>query len=50
MARFAHWVEPELVVEVGFGEWTSGDMLRHPSYIGLRIDKDASRVVREPSP
>jgi len=48
--RRAHWVEPELVVEVSFGEWTSGDILRHPSFEGLRIDKSADEVVREPSP
>jgi bifunctional non-homologous end joining protein LigD len=35
---------------VEFGEWTSAGMLRHPSFVGLRIDKDARRVVREPSP
>jgi bifunctional non-homologous end joining protein LigD len=46
----AHWVEPELVVEVAFGEWTSAGILRHPSYEGLRIDKDPATVVREPSP
>lgn len=43
----AHWVEPELVAEVGFTEWTSGGKLRHPRYLGLRRDKPASDVVRE---
>lgn len=45
-----HWVAPELVVEVGFGEWTSSGRLRHPRYLGLRPDKDPVDVVREPSP
>ncbi|HUW02744.1 MAG TPA: non-homologous end-joining DNA ligase [Acidimicrobiales bacterium] len=42
------WVTPELVVEVAFAEWTSDGRLRHPAYLGRRIDKDASDVVREP--
>jgi bifunctional non-homologous end joining protein LigD len=50
VARHGRWVEPELVVEVSFGEWTSGDILRHPSYEGLRLDTSADEVVREPSP
>ena len=50
VARHGRWVEPELVVEVSFGEWTSADILRHPSYEGLRLDKPAHEVVREPSP
>jgi bifunctional non-homologous end joining protein LigD len=50
VARHGRWVEPELVVEVTFGEWTSGDIMRHPSFEGLRFDKSADEVVREPSP
>ncbi len=42
-----HWITPELVAEIGFGEWTSGGRLRHPRYLGLRRDKDASDVERE---
>ncbi|HUJ04774.1 MAG TPA: non-homologous end-joining DNA ligase [Streptosporangiaceae bacterium] len=49
-ARGAVWVEPELVVEVEFAEWTSSGRLRAPSYQGLRTDKDPAEVVREPSP
>jgi bifunctional non-homologous end joining protein LigD len=45
----AHWVRPELVAEVGFGNWTDEGLLRHPVYLGLRNDVDPSRVVREPS-
>jgi len=46
--RGAHWVRPELVVEVAFGEWTQDGRLRHPSYLGQRTDKDPHEVVREP--
>jgi ATP-dependent DNA ligase len=42
-----HWVEPRLVCEVGFSEWTSAGELRHPRFQGLRDDKDAGEVVRE---
>lgn len=45
--RGAHWVEPTLVAEVGFAEWTRGGKLRHPRYVGLRPDKPARAVVRE---
>jgi bifunctional non-homologous end joining protein LigD len=41
------WVEPEVVVEVAFHEWTSAGVLRAPRYKGLRDDKPASEVVRE---
>jgi ATP-dependent DNA ligase len=43
----AHWVRPELVVQVAFIEWTAHDKLRHPRFLGLRIDKAAREVVRE---
>jgi bifunctional non-homologous end joining protein LigD len=43
----AHWVRPELVAEVAFTEWTSDGRLRHPSFQGLRADKDPKEVVRE---
>jgi bifunctional non-homologous end joining protein LigD len=45
--RGTRYVEPELVAEVEFTEWTSQGMLRHPSYKGLRDDKRASDVVLE---
>jgi len=41
------WVEPELVAEIGFTEWTDAGRLRHPRYLGLRRDKDPRDVVRE---
>jgi bifunctional non-homologous end joining protein LigD len=42
-----HWVEPKLVVEVAFTEWTGDGRLRHPSFVGLREDKPARQVRRE---
>jgi bifunctional non-homologous end joining protein LigD len=45
--RHVTWVEPKLVAEVGFSEWTRDGRLRHPRYLGLREDKAASEVVRE---
>jgi DNA ligase D-like protein (predicted ligase) len=42
-----HWVEPKLVGEVGFSEWTTAGELRHPRYEGLRRDKDPASVFRE---
>ena len=44
----ARWVRPEMVVQVEFGEWTVDGVLRHPSYLGERTDKDPRDVVREP--
>jgi len=42
-----HWVRPELVVQVGFAEWTGHGRLRLPRFIGIRTDKPATDVVRE---
>ena len=39
-ARGAYWVEPQLVGEVAFTEWTSDQVLRHPSWRGLRPGKN----------
>ena len=44
-----HFVEPRLVAEVEFSEWTRGGELRAPSFKGLRPDKDPRDVVREES-
>jgi bifunctional non-homologous end joining protein LigD len=41
------WLRPELVAELEFGEWTGDGRLRHPSYLGLRDDKDARDVTRD---
>jgi bifunctional non-homologous end joining protein LigD len=42
-----HWVQPQLVAQIGFSEWTRDGQLRHPRFQGLRRDKAASEVVRE---
>jgi bifunctional non-homologous end joining protein LigD len=42
-----HWVEPRLVGQVAFSEWTPAGQLRHPRFEGLRRDKDPATVVRE---
>ncbi|MDD3718954.1 MAG: non-homologous end-joining DNA ligase [Actinomycetota bacterium] len=42
-----HWVEPLLVAQVGFTEWTPDNRLRHPRYLGLRRDKRPREVRRE---
>ena len=44
------WVEPALVIEARFNEWTAGGVLRQPVFVGLRDDKDPLRVRREPQP
>ncbi|HVP89922.1 MAG TPA: non-homologous end-joining DNA ligase [Terriglobales bacterium] len=45
--RNVHWVTPALVGEAAFAEWTRGDKLRHPRFLGLRRDKEPGEVVRE---
>jgi bifunctional non-homologous end joining protein LigD len=49
-AAGARWVEPRLVGEVSFSDWTSEERLRHPVWRGLRPDKSVSEVQREPWP
>lgn len=46
-ARNAIWVDPRLVAEVEFAGWTGDGRLRHPSFKGLRNDKDVTEVFRE---
>jgi bifunctional non-homologous end joining protein LigD len=41
------WVEPRLVAQVRFSEWTHDNHLRHPVYLGIRDDKTAAEVTRE---
>jgi bifunctional non-homologous end joining protein LigD len=43
----AHWVRPEIVVQVGFTEWTVYGKLRHPRLLGVRSDKRPRDVVSE---
>ena len=45
--RTCSWVEPELVAQIKFTEWTSDNQLRQPVFLGLRTDKAAKKVVRE---
>src|SRR5437016_8699371 len=43
----AHWVRPEVVVQIAFIEWTVPGKLRHSRFQGIRTDKSARQVVRE---
>jgi len=47
LPRRAHWVRPEVVVQVAFIEWTVHGKLRHPRLLGVRTDKPAREVVKE---
>ena len=49
LPRHGHWVRPEIVVQIGFIEWTVHGKLRHPRLLGVRADKNPRDVVREPS-
>ena len=49
-ARDAHWVEPELVGEVSYGELTEPGRMRHPVWHGLRTDKAPDDVTWEGQP
>ncbi|GAA2875353.1 hypothetical protein GCM10010443_42110 [Actinoplanes cyaneus] len=49
-ARQARWVEPVLVGEVAFRNWTPEGRLRHPSWRGLRTDRGVSSARRHPDP
>ena len=44
-----HWVKPELVAEVQFASWSGSGRVRQAVYLGLREDKAATEVVREPA-
>ncbi len=46
-AKGVHWTRPQLVAEVEFSAWTEDGLLRHPSFKGLREDKEAMDVVKE---
>jgi len=49
--RETHWIKPKMIAEVAFTEWTSDGSIRHPSFQGLREDKNPKEVVREePTP
>jgi hypothetical protein len=42
-----HWVQPVLVAQINFTEWTSDHQLRQPVFLGLRTDKQPKDVFRE---
>ena len=44
-----HFVRPKLVAQIRFTEWTRDGYMRHPAFLGLRIDKDPRSCVRERS-
>ena len=46
-ASGVHWVEPKLVAEIAFTQWTDGGTVRHGTFQGLRADKPAKAVTRE---
>ena len=41
------WLQPELVAQIEFAEWTPDNHLRHSKFIGLREDKEVREVLRE---
>jgi len=43
-----HWTKPELVAQIRFVEWTAEHRLRHAAFVGVRTDKGAEDVRREP--
>jgi bifunctional non-homologous end joining protein LigD len=45
--KLCHWIEPKIVCQIKFEEWTKDHRLRQPVFLGLREDKDAKEVVRE---
>ncbi len=47
--RTTVWVEPKLVAEVRFAAWSGAGRLRHAAFLGLRADKEAEDIVREPA-
>jgi bifunctional non-homologous end joining protein LigD len=45
--KLCTWLEPKLVCQIRFAEWTHDRHLRQPAFLGLREDKDPREVVRE---
>lgn len=46
-AKGVHWVQPKLICEVEFAEWTGEGVLRQASFISLRSDKPVKGIIRE---
>jgi bifunctional non-homologous end joining protein LigD len=46
--REMQWAKPQLVEQIRFVEWTAENRLRHAAFLGLRFDKSARDVRREP--
>lgn len=46
-ARMCHWVNPKIVVQIKFGNWTRDRLLRHASFQGIRDDKSPNEVVHD---
>jgi bifunctional non-homologous end joining protein LigD len=46
-ARGVHWVEPSLVGEVQFAEWTREGVVRQAAFVGMRTDKPAAQIIHE---
>lgn len=46
-ARGVYWIEPELVCEVEFAEWTRGGIVRQAAFVAMRSDKTPGQVVHE---
>jgi bifunctional non-homologous end joining protein LigD len=49
LERTIHWVKPGLVAETSFAAWSGAGRVRHAVFLGLREDKAAKEVVREPA-
>jgi len=47
MMKKMHWVNPKLVAQIKFAEWTRDGKLRAPVFLGLREDKKPIDVIRE---
>jgi len=47
MMKKMHWVNPKFVAQIKFAEWTRDEKLRQPVFLGMREDKEATKVRRE---
>jgi bifunctional non-homologous end joining protein LigD len=48
-SRGVHWVAPEIVIEIGFADWTGDKILRHSRFVGVREDKTPGEIVLDPA-